>query len=102
MEQGYEYRIETEGVTGTFGRTPYNDNIYFNSVKPTSDSVETIVYETFEGYTESLGNAEDIAANNEYFNPEGSALKQRWKNLPGAFIKPESDSVKQVTERLLI
>lgn len=92
VEQGYEYRIETEGVTGTFGRTPYNDNIYFNSVKPTSDSVETIVYETFEGYTESLGNAEDIAANNEYFNPEGWALKQRWKNLPGAFIKPESDS----------
>lgn len=92
VEQGYEYRIETEGITGTFGRTPYNDNIYFNSVKPTSDSVETIVYETFEGYTESLGNAADIAANNEYFNPEGWALKQRWINLPGSFIKPKNDS----------
>lgn len=92
VEQGYEYRIETDGITGTFGRTPYNDNIYFNSVKPTSDSVETIVYETFEGYTESLGNAADIAANNEYFNPEGWALKQRWINLPGSFIKPKNDS----------
>ena len=92
VEQGYEYRIETDGITGTFGRTPYNDNIYFNSVKPASDSVETIVYETFDGYTESLGNAADIAANNEYFNPEGWALKQRWINLPGSFIKPKNDS----------
>lgn len=79
LKTGSEYRIEFGTVKGVFGKSPANDNVYFCCPNATTEREDVIAYETFEGYTNSLcSSAEKSANNNNYYQPEGWYLKDRW------------------------
>ena len=92
LKGGREYRIEFETVKGVFGKSPVNDNVYFSCPNSITETEETIVCETFEGYTKSLGNAADIKDNHNYYQPEGWYLKDRWATFNNVSIEPSQGS----------
>lgn len=92
LKPGSEYRIEFGTVKGVFGKTAVNDNVYFNCPNSVTETEDVIAYETFEGYTKSLGNSADINTNGNYYRPEGWYLKDRWANFNNVSIEPNSGS----------
>ena len=100
LEAGNEYRIELDGVTGAFGTIPATDNVYF-SCPPNAETEDTIIYETFEGYTTKYRpGPEKAAGNTNYYQPEGWYLKQRWSNNAAStkgHIMPKEDDASHGT-----
>lgn len=97
LKGGSEYRIEFETVKGVFGKSPANDNVYFSCPNSTTETEEVIAHETFEGYTKSLGNSADIKANDNYYQPEGWYLKDRWATLNKVSVMPATEDTEHGT-----
>ncbi|MDY5230949.1 MAG: hypothetical protein SPH44_07450 [Eubacteriales bacterium] len=97
LKTGSEYRIEFGTVKGVFGKSPANDNVYFNCPSSATETEDVIAYETFEGYTKSLGNSADIKANGNYYQPEGWYLKDRWAALNKVSVEPATEDTEHGT-----
>lgn len=82
LTQSAEYRIEMNDFVGAFGRELETDNIYFNCAMGSQENGETIYLkaETFANYKN--------ASLDNYVNPKGWYLKQRWNTQKTGFVVP--------------